>query len=211
MPRPRAALWLMSWLRYHAPAANRAPSFTSVTVTPPFGVQDFGLFTFNAAATDPDGDALVYTWSIGSNMRAGQTVQSGPFTTGGTFTASVTVEDGRGGVQTSSLTFIVGTMTGSWRGSVFNSNALPTFSMSLTQVLGFFAGEIMTPVGSGQVGPSGALATINASGQVTMRIKVAPFTDFTMTGQMDTTGRRVTGSVSGSGFTGQPFILERTQ
>ncbi len=42
-----------------------------------------------------------------------------------------------------------------------------------------------------------------------MRIKVAPFTDFTMTGQMDGTGRRVTGTVAGSGFTGQPFTMQK--
>ena len=40
-----------------------------------------------------------------------------------------------------------------------------------------------------------------------MRIKVAPFTDVTMTGQMDGTGEAITGTVSGSGFTGQPFVL----
>jgi hypothetical protein len=80
--------------------------------------------------------------------------------------------------------------------------------MSLTQAVGVFGGTITIPgAAPGQVGPTGALATINATGQVVMRIKVAPFTDFTMTGQMDGTGRGMTGSVSGSGFTGQPFVM----
>ena len=81
--------------------------------------------------------------------------------------------------------------------------------MTLTQAVGVFAGSISTPQGNGQVGPIGAIATINASGQISMRIKVAPFTDFTMTGQMDGTGRGITGTVTGSGFTGQPFVMTK--
>lgn len=81
--------------------------------------------------------------------------------------------------------------------------------MTLTQAVGVFAGSISTPQGNGQVGPTGAIATINASGQISMRIKVAPFTDFTMTGQMDGTGRGITGTVTGSGFTGQPFVMTK--
>lgn len=191
------------------PQANRAPTVSSVTVTPTFGVQDFGLYTFNASATDQDGDSLSFSWDIAGISRTGSTAQVGPFSSGGTGTATVTVSDGKGGTTTGSVQFIVGTMTGSWAGGVLQSTALPNFTMSLTQAVGVFAGSITTPVGSGQVGPTGALATINASGQVVMRIKVAPFTDFTMTGQMDGTGRSITGSVSGSGFTGQPFIMTK--
>jgi len=40
-----------------------------------------------------------------------------------------------------------------------------------------------------------------------MRVKVGPFTDFNMTGTMDPTGRQVSGSLQGSGFTGQPFTM----
>ena len=192
------------------PQANRAPVVTSVLATPTFGIQDFGSFTFNASATDPDGDALAFTWNIAGNARTGATVQAGPFTNGGTGQATVTVTDGKGGSSTGSVQFIVGTMTGTWHGAVSQTNSLPSFTMVLTQALGVFSGTIATPQGSGQVGPTGAIATITASGAVTMRIKVAPFTDFIMTGQMDGTGRVVTGTVSGSGFTGQPFVMTKS-
>lgn len=193
-----------------APQANRNPSITTVTVTPIFGVQDFGQFTFNAAASDPDSDSLSYAWDLAGTARSGQTAQIGPFANGGVFTASMTVTDGKGGTAKDSVQFIVGTMTGSWAGTIVEAGGIP-FTMSLNQITGgIFTGSIVIPpLPSGQVGPTGALATINASGQVTMRIKVAPFTDFIMTGQMDTTGRRVIGSVSGSGFTGQPFTLDK--
>jgi hypothetical protein len=38
---------------------------------------------------------------------------------------------------------------------------------------------------------------------------VAPFSDFNMTGTMDATGRTVSGSLQGSGFTGQPFTMTK--
>jgi hypothetical protein len=43
-----------------------------------------------------------------------------------------------------------------------------------------------------------------------MRVKVAPFTDFIMTGRMDTTGRTVNGTLSGSGFNGDTFTLSKS-
>lgn len=192
------------------PQPNRAPVVTSVLATPTFGIQDFGIFTFNASATDADGDALTFAWNIAGNARTGAVVQAGPFTNGGTGQATVTVTDGRGGSTAGSVQFIVGTMTGTWSGAVLQSNALPAFTMVLNQALGLFTGTIATGQGNGQVGPTGAIATITASGAITMRIKVAPFSDFTMTGQMDGTGRNVTGTVSGSGFTGEPFVMSKS-
>lgn len=188
---------------------NRAPTVSGITVTPTFGIQDFAVYTFNAAATDADGDPLSYAWTIAGQTASGQNVQIGPFRTGGIGTASVTVSDGRGATGTSSVQFIVGTMTGTWDGAV-PGTPLPSFRMELEQVSGLFAGNIFTSRGErGEVGPTGALATIDGGGRVVMRIKVAPFTDFTMTGQMDGTGARVTGSVSGSGFKGQAFVMTK--
>jgi hypothetical protein len=37
--------------------------------------------------------------------------------------------------------------------------------------------------------------------------KLAPFTDFTMTGTMESSGRTVNGSLQGSGFTGESFTM----
>jgi hypothetical protein len=186
---------------------NRPPTISSITATPTFVVQDYGIITFNATGTDPDGDTLSYSWDMGGLTLTGATAQIGPFFSGGIRQARVTVIDGRGGSMTSDVAFIVGSMTGQWSGGILETNALPSFTMNLTQAIGLFGGTITTPLGDGQVGPTGALATINATGQITMRIKVAPFQDFTMTGQMDGTGEAIAGTVSGSGFTGQPFVL----
>ena len=43
-----------------------------------------------------------------------------------------------------------------------------------------------------------------------MRVKQGPFSDWTFRGQMDQTGRRITGGIFGSGFNGQPFTIEKS-
>ena len=55
--------------------------------------------TFSAAATDPDGDAVTYSWNFGDDeTAAGASEQTHTFTKAGTYTAMVTVDDARGGV-----------------------------------------------------------------------------------------------------------------
>ncbi len=54
---------------------------------------------FSAVATDPNGDALSYTWNFGDGQTtSGDPVQTHTFTEAGAYTAAVTVADGRGGV-----------------------------------------------------------------------------------------------------------------
>jgi len=40
-------------------------------------------------------------------------------------------------------------------------------------------------------------------------VKIGPFTDFNMNGTMDASGRIVSGNLQGSGFTGQPFTMQK--
>jgi hypothetical protein len=187
------------------PATNRAPAVSGVTVTPAFGIQDFTTFTFNVAATDPDGDALTYAWDIAGNPRSGQTTQM-LFTNGGSGRAAVTVTDGKGGSGTGTVDFTVGTMTGVW-----NANLLSTdMRLTLTQgVAGIVTGTVSTVIGNGTAGPTGEPGKINGAGDVEIRVKVAPFTDFYFRGHMDGTGQRVVGSVTGSGFTGQSMVMTK--
>jgi carbon monoxide dehydrogenase subunit G len=193
-----------------APAANRAPSVTSVTGSPAFGVQDFTTFTFNAAATDPDADALTYTWDIAGNAKSGQTAQM-LFGSGGDGVATVTVTDNRGGSATGKVEFTVGSMSGRWLGNLPPNkvvNAQTTMTMNLTQFgAGVVTGTASTVAGNGTVGPTGEPGKINANGDVELRIKVAPFTDFYFRGRMDGTGRTIMGALSGSGFNGEPAVL----
>lgn len=64
--------------------------------------------------------------------------------------------------------------------------------------------------GTGQLDAASTTNRIDAQGAVEMRVKQGGFTDFTFRGQMDQTGRRITGGLFGSGFTGQPFTIDKS-
>ncbi|MFO7303599.1 MAG: PKD domain-containing protein [Acidobacteriota bacterium] len=181
---------------------NRAPVVSGITINPPSGFQDRTQFTFSANASDPDGDTLTYTWNIAGNPASGQTVTMA-FTTGGEGTATVTVSDGKGATATASQAFTVATMTGTWTGE----GPWGPFTMTLTQAAGFIKGTYTDAIGTAEVGPTGEIGTIDNSGNVSLRVKQAPFADFRMTGVLEGNGRRVTGTVSGSGAQGVPFVM----
>ena len=59
---------------------------------------------FTVAATDADSDTLTYSWDFGDGSAA--STQQNPthsYTTAGTYTAKVTVSDGKGGTATKSF------------------------------------------------------------------------------------------------------------
>ena len=119
---------------------NRAPVVNSVTVNPPFGIQDRTQFSFSAGASDPDGDPLTYTWSIGGSSFTGSNVAT-TLATGGALIGSVTVSDGRGGSTNGSQTFVVGTLTGAWVGT---AEGLGKFTMTLPTQTG--RSPVATPI-----------------------------------------------------------------
>ena len=185
---------------------NRAPSITSMNMSPAFGIAGLTQFSFNAAAADPDGDPIAYAWDIAGNPFTG-TNGTITFSTGGDGTARVTVTDSKGASSSDTRTFVVGTMTGSWR---VTTGQLIGATFTLTQsATGLVTGTFSLPgIGNGNTDPAQP-GRIDANAGVTMRIKVAPFTDFNMIGTMGSTGRSVSGSLQGSGFTGQPFTLTK--
>jgi hypothetical protein len=187
------------------PPVNRPPVLTSMTVDPLFGVSELTTFNWSASANDPDGDPLTYTWSLAGNPAVGSSgsmtfVGSGP----GTFT--VTVTDGKGGTASDSRTAMLGNATGTWRGSGVN---LGSFTMVLTQKGPSITGTYNDPLyGNGQIDPAQP-GFINSTGHIELRTKQAAFTDFTFKGDMDQSGRRITGQIFGSGFNGQAFTMDK--
>ena len=171
-----------------------------------FGIQSLSQFSYNGSATDQDGDQLTYSWDIAGNALSGSS-GAVTFTNGGAFIARLTVSDGRGATASDTRTFIVGSMSGTWRGA---NTQLGTFTLSLAQTAGFVTG---TYADSSQFGPGrtdpAQPGTIRNDGTFEIRLKQGNFTDFTFRGQMDQTGTRLTGSIFGSGFTGQPFVMDK--
>ncbi len=75
----------------HAPVADLAAG-TSVTAGEPLAF-DAG------ASSDPDGDTLRYSWSFGDGGRGGAVKMAHVFASAGSYTVTLRVADGRGGVD----------------------------------------------------------------------------------------------------------------
>lgn len=191
------------------PPANRPPT-ASATASPAFGIHGLTTFTMTASASDPDADALTYAWTVGDGSSSTSASFTRVFTQGGVFTPTVTVSDGRGGsASTSTSAITVGSVTGTWRGT--GPAELGTFSFTLVQDSGgrVTGSYFDSTFGAGQLDPASTTNRINAQGAIEMRVKQGPFTDWNFRGQMDQTGRRITGGVFGSGFSGEPFTLTK--
>jgi immune inhibitor A len=194
------------------PQANRPPTINSMTFSPSFGIMNLTAFAYGSAASDPDGDTVTYSWNIAGNTSTSASGQI-TFANGGNGVATLTISDGKGGSANDSRQFIVGTMAGTWSGTLIGS----PFIMVLAQPTGGVITGTWSLPGtpfSGQLDPA-ALNRIDGNANVSMRIKVTAgggpggFSDFTFTGTMDSSGTRLTGAVNGSGFTGQPLTLTK--
>ena len=183
--------------------ANHAPTIGSMNFAPAFGIAQLTTFSFNASASDPEGDAMTYSWDVAGNAFTG-TNGSITFSNGGSGTARLTVTDSKGATATDTRTFVVGSMTGKWTGSIPGYTNL---QFDLTQsgpvVTGTFFEQYF---GSGKVDPAQP-GRIDGNGNLDMRVKLAIFNDFTFRGAMDSTGRRITGGVYGSGFNGPAVTM----
>lgn len=91
--------------------------------------RDSTVHNFTAAATDPDGDAISYSWNFGgitsSNHNQSVTYQNANTTT---FQAVVTVTDSRGASSTGSVSVTSATLAGTFGGTMPSLNAPITIS-----------------------------------------------------------------------------------
>lgn len=199
------------------PPTNRAPVISSMNLAPSFGIAQLTQFSFNAAATDPDGDTLTYSWDFAGTAFSGA---SGAlvFPNGASGDATLTVSDGKGASATDTRAFAVGSMTGNWSGVVDTTHCtgvIKPMTAALLQTLTAVTGTIGLPNGlctfnggTAKTDPAEA-GRIDVNANVTIRIKVPPFTDVTFRGTMDNSGRRLTGGLFGSGHNGTPVALTK--
>jgi PKD repeat protein len=100
---------------------NRNPSVTA-SRTPAGSVTTGSSIAFSAVGTDADGDALTYSWDFGDTGTATGATAPHSYTSPGTYSAKVTVSDGKGGTGTDTLTV---TVTQANRDPVVNASRTP--------------------------------------------------------------------------------------
>jgi hypothetical protein len=140
-----------------------------------------------AQATDPDGDALTFSWDFGDG-----TAGSGPSVTKvynavGNFTATVTVSDGEESAN-SSGTANVRSMSGTWSGNL-GSAQTTFFTWNLTQTGTSITGNYSDPAnGSGSV-----TGSVSAPNNISLVNSVPGFRSGNWRGTLDSTFNRVDG------------------
>ena len=108
-------------------AARNQPPTVSLSATPTSGEAALSV-EFSAKATDPDGDTLSYSWDFGDGDTTGNSSnESHVYQKAGTFTAKVTVFDGKGGSASDSVQITVKEAA---------RNQPPTVSLSATPTSG---------------------------------------------------------------------------
>jgi len=167
--------------------ANRPPVISSLTAVPA-RLQRGETSTITCLASDPDGDVLTatsYTWTIsgGTLTGAGNRVTWKAPDSLGTFTVSVTVDDGKGGTANSSCSIVVAT---------------PELTLILTPIL--------TPLAeSGSVDFSGVTYTSFMIGDNAKDYGVRPYFSFDITGLVGATIKQATLTFTRQQTFGNPF------
>jgi hypothetical protein len=93
---------------------NKAPVVSGVVANPPIALMAATPVSFNANASDPDGDTLSYTWNFGDGATGTGANPSHLYPSAGTFAVSVEVSDGKK-TATATGSVTVKSMTGNWR------------------------------------------------------------------------------------------------
>ena len=93
------------------PPANQPPT-ARMTASPTSGTAPLTVDFDGSSSTDPDGDPLTYTWSFGDGAQATGPTASHTYAASGSYTARLTVDDGRNGTHSASLTIAVSPASG---------------------------------------------------------------------------------------------------
>lgn len=188
------------------PAANRAPVVSQASYD---GEGSTGTLLatatsvrFTLAATDPDNDTLTARWDFGDSttftgsFSGGTSTVEKTYNNAGSFTASVEISDGRGGVQSYSAgPFVVSTVTGGWRGEFQGFSAFPFSPMNLNQSGSSLNG---TAIYDGRAWNIGGTVSNPRRVMIRMTDSQGTYFDFSLTGSSDL--RTFTGTETIQGF-----------
>jgi len=90
------------------PPTNKPPTAV-LTASPVSGSAPLAVSFDSTGSSDPDGDPLTFTWDFGDSQSASGPTASHTYSAANTYTAILTVADGRGGTDAKSVTITVAT------------------------------------------------------------------------------------------------------
>jgi glucose/arabinose dehydrogenase len=95
-------------LRYTGAGANQIP-VAAASGSPNSGPLPLTVSFSSAGSSDPDGDPLTYEWQFGDGQSGSGPGPQHTYSVTGTYTAVLSVNDGRGGVASAGVTIFAGT------------------------------------------------------------------------------------------------------
>jgi glucose/arabinose dehydrogenase/endonuclease YncB( thermonuclease family) len=143
-------------IRY-AGGSNQFPTAVPLA-SPSAGLTPLSVQFTGSGSTDPNGDPLTYTWSFGDGSpNSTQVSPQHTYATNGTYTASLTVNDGRGGTDTKTVVITAG-------------NAPPVATITApSPSLQYRVGDVITYSGSATDPETGAVPASGLVWQVIIR------------------------------------------
>ena len=134
-------------------ANNRAP-VAKMTASPTYGAVPLTVAFDARQSSDPDGDTLTYRWDFGDGSSSTQSSFSKTYQKAGKYRATLTVSDGRGGIDTDSVTIQPG-------------NTRPDAEItSPTASMEFSVGQTITLTGMGTDAEDGTIPSSRMTWQV---------------------------------------------
>jgi PKD repeat protein len=85
-----------------SPSPNRPPT-AKASAAPTSGAAPLAVTFDGRSSTDPDGDDLTYSWSFGDGATAASALSTHTYLATGSFNATLTVSDGRGGAHSATV------------------------------------------------------------------------------------------------------------
>jgi hypothetical protein len=189
-------------------ATKNEPPVALLRITPTgAGMAGATSYSFDGSgSSDPDNDTLTYSWNFGDGTSGTGATTTHVYNSAGTFTVTLTVDDGKETATTTGSVTVNRNMAGTWNGTLDFFATTVTFTQSGATLGGTYRDAF------GDVGTvSGSISGTNfiCPCSVSFAVNIPGFIPFQFRGSVDGGIGRLVGQTFGSGFEGESWTLTR--